>query len=177
MNDTVLGSIVGAVATITGGVIGYLGSHAQARAARRGELRSLLEAVRWEVLDAKDRALADSGLPIPLPTVELIVQRGMLADLPTGLRQRFLQVRSLVAAYNDAFTALYDAVKANGVTLAQTKELLAREREMGAKLSPRLATLAAALEEHMIRLVATRWRRCWTWLLRRECPSVTPRSL
>jgi hypothetical protein len=73
MNHTVLGNGITAGATIAGVVIGYLLSRAQARAARRGELISLLEAARWEVLDAKDSERGKHGLPIALPTVELIV--------------------------------------------------------------------------------------------------------
>jgi len=167
MTDPILGKIVGIVGTLAGVVLGYLLTRAQARAARKGELRSLLEAARSELLDANSRALAGpSALPFQVPTLELIVQRGMLGELSPELRQRLLKARTLLTAYNVRDGVVWDPTQRGGARGQQAGNRATPEARLASSVAPLVDPCVVALDVHLKRL-STRWpRRLWNWLRR-----------
>jgi len=177
MTDAVLGNIVAMVGTIAGVVLGYLLSRAQAKAARKGELHSLLDAARWELMDTKNRAQAGpSALPFPLPALELVVQQGMLAELPLLVRQRLLQTRTVVTLHNERNELLLRWAAQAASSWDEVMRQLAAHGSDPKGILPLFELCLAALEDHLNRLTTGWVRRLWNWLCRRKTTSATPRA-
>jgi hypothetical protein len=176
VTDAVFGSVVATTGTIVGVVLGYLLSRAQARDARKGEVRSLLEAIRWEMNDAKIYVSASTPMSVVLPTLELVVQRAILAELPIRLRQRLLHTRSRATALNKSSELMVEAIKEGFTENKDVKALLEEHMKLAHGLVPQLEECIAALDDHLKELSRGWLRRLRNRLSRRKTASGTPRS-
>ncbi len=90
----VVGTLLGVV---VGGVVGYAVHWLE----RKWELRSVLQALLWELQDAKPRLELPTGeFGTPIPSVDTLMARGLLCSLPERVQGRVLAARSVVQLHN-----------------------------------------------------------------------------
>jgi|SRR5664280_368772 len=90
----VVGTLLG---VILGGAVGYIVHWAE----RRRELRSVLQALLWELEDAKPvLGLPTAILRTPIPSVDTLLTRGLLCSIPKDVRGPVLAARSLVQLHS-----------------------------------------------------------------------------
>jgi hypothetical protein len=172
--DAVFGSVVATAGTIVGVVLGFWLSRLAATKDRKAEARSLLDAARWELMDAKVRATSGGVLPLPMPTIELIVQRGMLTEIPLELRTDILQTRTLVTAYNERLESMIRFAERGAVSSQDMERHLADQAKDGQRFIPVLDDCLARIQSHLNR---EGWlRHLWNRLSGKEPTGGTPRS-
>lgn len=175
MTDSTVSGIVGSVGTIIGVLLGFWLSRAAATGDRKRETRAFLDGAQWELKDGATRAKGVAPLPIPIPTVELIVQRGILADIPADLRTRLLQTRTLVTLHNERIAWLIRAAAEKAVTASQVAEQLADQRKTMQAIIPVFESAVTLIDTYLDK-VANGWaRRLWNRLSGRTTPGATPR--
>lgn len=89
----VMGALLG---VILGGIVGYVVHWTE----RKNELRSVLQALLWEMEDAKPLlGLPTAILRAPTPSFETLLSRGLLSLLPHAVAARVLAARSMLQVH------------------------------------------------------------------------------
>jgi hypothetical protein len=176
MTDAAFGNVVATASTILGVVLGFWLARRAATKDRKSEALSLLDAARWELMDAKVRATSGGVLPLPIPTIELIVQRGMLTEIPLELRTDILQTRTLVTAYNERLESMIRFAEGRAVSSQDMERYLAEQAKDGQRFIPVLEDSVARIESHLSTESEGWFWRLWNRLWRRKATAATPRA-
>jgi hypothetical protein len=177
MTDTMGGAIVGSAGTVVGVVLGYLLSRAQARGTRKSEAHSLLVAVRWELTDARVRVAHEHYLfPVALPTLDVVVERAFLGDLPRPLQEQLLHTRSVAAAISQGVDLVAEAIKRGATQNEEGRAAIAHHSEVLRGFLPQLDGCIVCLDDHLDRFGTGRLRRFWNRLGGGPSNVATPRS-
>jgi hypothetical protein len=93
--------LLGASLSLAGAVVVFVLNWWAVRLDRKKELRSILAALLWELKDAT-RFLGAAGglLKAPFPSVETLLNRGLLVRLRANVSSPLLHARSILGIYN-----------------------------------------------------------------------------
>ncbi len=164
MSEGLVAVITGIGGTILGSLLTYLFSRGQAEADRKEELRSYVVATIMELDDAM-RGMAYRP-PVHVhrsPSLELIVQRGLLMRLPAKTLSDALVARSFLDSHERVIEILVRGVE-NGDPTGSAGRGLEFMSDTARDAVPRLKELKAELIEFEGQLRSSRTARVWRWL-------------